>query len=248
MAVSGNVTGLTTQGALRTACRSLHSCSRLLVSDAMVPPMSTFLKSLRICIAGFPMIVAAETPPPAELTPSIERVEQRFILFRPGAASPAAVPLTAQEKLRAVPPGVEVLHSRWAQINDLDPSSAAVGDRVLFEGFDGESFEVEISRVEEDYSHTVLTWAGRIPGRAEIALTAIFSRKGDPKRRLTLHSASLDIPGQWRRIAVEIAPDMPGWAVVKEIRPGTAPYLGNDQVGTDFTEAAQPENSDPAKH
>ena len=216
---------------------------RLSARAGQRPRIGNPFMAIFYCVLCSPAALLAQAPPPASDAEPADRIEQRFVLFRP--ATPSSVPAAAQNRLQAAPPGVEVLHSRWVRLTDVDPSGATVGDRVVIEAFAGEAFELEISRVEEDYSRTVLAWAGRFPGRTEIALSVIFSRDSDPKRRPTLFSASLDIPGQWRRIAIETTPDMPGWGLVKEVRPGTAPYLGNDQVGTDFSSPEKPENPQP---
>jgi hypothetical protein len=176
------------------------------------------------------LLVAADWSLCAEPAASIERPEQRFVLFQPAGVKPVAVPAAAQQKVETNPDKYEVLHSRWVRLGDFDPEALRPGDRLLIEVSPGDSYELVISKVERVANGIGTFVYGRFldPNYPYSHLFLEFARLDAAYPRATFSGGKLEIPGQARVIVFKTVAEMPGWSSLQEVKPGSGMGLGND--------------------
>jgi hypothetical protein len=163
-----------------------------------------------------------------EPSANAERDEQRIVLFRPGAHEPPNVSASARADLDRNEFKREFLFMRWVQLNDIDADAAAPGDRVVFEISPGESIELVLSQVVVHPGDGGTFWFAGLPGYPASALNVIFvHRHGSASEQAIFRGAGLQIPGQGRLFEVITADDLPGWARLREIKPGSGTHLDN---------------------
>jgi len=171
------------------------------------------------------LVVAFEFALAEPQTTDPQRPERRFVLFQPGSVAPPAVPARAAAKFAENYFRREILYSRWVRPNEIDFASALPGDRVIVEVNEGESFEVVINQVNNHAETTF--WYANFPGSPGSTLFVAFSRPQNSAREPTFFVAGFQVPLQSRQFQVTTAEDMPGWAMLREIKPGTGTHLDN---------------------
>lgn len=167
-----------------------------------------------------------------------QRTERRIVLFRPGVHTPPGVSARALAQLEKNEFQREFYFSRWVQLNDIDHASAAPGDRVVFEVGPGEPFELVLSQVVIDPGDGGTFWYARFPDEPASVLNIIFLRPQGTKKNVAFWGAGFQIPQQGRQFTVQTADDLPGWAMLREIKPGSGTHLDNSQ---DVPSAAEQE-------
>lgn len=156
-----------------------------------------------------------------------ELTERRIVLFRPATQEPPSVSARVREELDKNEFQREFYFSRWVQLNDIDHAGAAPGDRVLFEISPGESVELVISQVVIHPGDGGTFWYAGLPDHPASVLNVIFRRPQGTNRKVAFWGAGLQIPGQGRLFQVITADDLPGWAILREIKPGSGTHLDN---------------------
>lgn len=164
-----------------------------------------------------------------------QRPEQRFVLFEPGATTPPAVSASAKAKLDENYFKREFIYSRWVRPNAIPFASAQPGDRVIVEVNDGESFELVINQVNNPHPGYT-SWYANFPGSPGSWLFVAFSRPENSKRDPTFLLAGFQVPLQGRQFEVTTTEELPGWAILREVKPGTSTHLdnSNDTGGPDL--------------
>lgn len=178
---------------------------------------------------------APATDHPAE---DAQRTKRLIVLFRPGTQTPPAVSAKARAELDKNEFQREFYFSRWVQLNDIDHASAAPGDRVVFEVNPGESFELVLSQVVIHPEDGGTFWYAGFPDHPASYLNIIFLRSKGTTKNVTFWGASFQVPKQGRLFQVQTADDLPGWAILREIKPGSGTHLDNSQ---DVPSAAEQE-------
>ncbi len=170
-----------------------------------------------------------------------QRPEQRFVLFQPGSTTPPAISARAKAKIDENYFKREFIYSRWVRPNEIPFASARPGDRVIVEVNDGESFELEIHGVNNHPGHT--SWYANFPGSPGSTLFVAFSRPENSKREPTFLLAGFQVPLQGRQFEVTTTEELPGWAMLREVKPGTGTHLdnSNDTGGPAWREEAKRE-------
>jgi hypothetical protein len=114
---------------------------------------------------------------------------------------------------------------RWARLTDLDPLKPVTGDRVVVAVSSSESFEIVLSRIEEDPSGASVFWAGRIASdSSDEAFFRFVRNPGDPRARF--NGGTLDTWNPRRTFTFQVERERPGWVLVSEVErapAGTAP-------------------------
>ncbi len=193
-------------------------------------------------VAAFVLFAVAPGVGLAETQPADpQRPEQRFVLFQPGSVAPTAVPAPAAAKLAENKFQREFLYSRWVRLNEIPFASALPGDRVTVEVSEGESFELVINQVNNSADATF--WYANFPGSPGSTLFVVFSRPKNSTREPTFLLAGFQIPLQGRQFQVATAEELPGWAMLREVKPGTGTHLdnSNDTGGPAWREEAKKE-------
>jgi hypothetical protein len=203
--------------------------------------------SVRAFVAGFFLfallsmvnsVAFASDDPSDEVSANPQRPERLFVLFRPGTHAPPSVSANARAQLDKNEFQREFYFSRWVQLNDIDHASAAPGDRVLFEVSPGESFELVLSQVVIHTGDGGTFWYAKFPDQPASVLNITFSRPQGTNKKVAFLGAGLQVPQQGRLFQVQTADDLPGWAILREIKPGSGTHLDNSN---DLPSAAEQE-------
>lgn len=198
--------------------------------------MRFLTRSLLLSAAGLFAVSAQSAAEEASTRP-----EQRYELFRVSTA-PAVIPKGAAAKLAENKFQREILYTRWLQVNPIDFANAKPNDRVVVAISEGESFELELTAVVNPTDQGTL-WYGRFPNVAGNTLFVLFMRPKNVEREPTFNLATLNIPLQGRQLQITTAEELPGWALLREIKPGTGTHLdhSNDTGGPEWRAYAEKE-------
>ena len=201
----------------------------------MPPPIRSFIDFILSMLLSMGSGAAASTDNPMAGTQPAER---RIVLFRPGIHAPPNVSEDARAQLEKNEFQREFYFSRWVKLNEIDHASAAPGDRLVFEVGPDESFELVLFQVVIDPGDGGTFWYANFPDQPGSVLNIIFRRPQGTKKNVAFWGAGFQIPQQGRQFTVQTADDLPGWAMLREIKPGSGTHLDNSQ---DVPSAAEQE-------